>query len=186
MILTDRILFLTTEEKSRIIHAQGGCCIYCGLPFNVVVERHGSPIPYITLQIEFDHFTPVTYNEQQFRNVVASCHICNRIKSDQIFDDLLDAQAWILTKWIALGYRVYSAKGIDACWNCPILHNSGRYRLLFGDIIIPRHLYEAQTDEDNYEVWLPVFELVIRLMATTTTLTGGQEMLDFENLVYGD
>jgi len=69
--------------QKKIFHHQNNQCIYCG----VNLKRKG-------IKIEFDHFVPfVSSNNDEGQ--VASCRNCNRIKSDNWFNSILEAQAFI-------------------------------------------------------------------------------------------
>jgi hypothetical protein len=106
---------------------------YCGIPFGCFVDKPSSTLGYEELLPEFDHTIPVAWGERVFQNTVASCQLCNAIKGPNIFSSVLDAQVFIMKRWLAKGYKVDSSgNGAEPdCWECAVL-SYGPYRLLQG------------------------------------------------------
>lgn len=78
----------------RSIQAQGHQCAYCTLPFGSVITHHGKD--RITTAIA-DHWIPwanggLSTNE----NCVASCDVCNGVKSSDHYDSLQSASREIM------------------------------------------------------------------------------------------
>ena len=60
---------------------------------------------YIKLKIHYDHFVPWVYSgDNSGPNISASCHICNSLKSDNHFYDLISAKEYLNAKRIRRGY----------------------------------------------------------------------------------
>lgn len=121
------------ETKVSILIAQRGCCLYCFIPLDEVVYRYGEP-EYIRL--EWDHMVPYSYlRANPENNWAASCHICNGIKSDNIFDNMDECRIWIQERRECIGYGVpsppiqYSCKPpkrLSVCELCGKLFESRR------------------------------------------------------------
>ena len=87
------------KVRKEVLQKQENKCIYCdinlinGYIWNVKRSR------YQKVKIHFDHFISWNYsrnNEEQ--NIVASCDICNHIKYDKYFPDIISAREYILEK----------------------------------------------------------------------------------------
>lgn len=78
------------------VEAQNYLCAYCRLPFGTVVStRRGDTIQNLV----GDHWKPFSWREDgTLDNCVASCQICNGIKSDRLYDCLEDASREILAR----------------------------------------------------------------------------------------
>jgi hypothetical protein len=76
----------TKADKDRIINKQGNKCFYCDVTFGSIRFRRGLPF---TIKIEWDHKLPFAYSQNNHvDNFVASCHVCNGIKSDNLFQTI--------------------------------------------------------------------------------------------------
>ena len=54
-----------------------------------------------------DHFVPFSWSGSTVvANLVAACQICNHIKGDRMFEDLNEAQRWILATRSNRTYQV--------------------------------------------------------------------------------
>ena len=90
----------TQYEKQDILQAQDGCCFYCGLEFGEVVWDNRKKKAR-TLKINWDHFTPYAYGfNNKSSNFVASCNICNRLKSSKVFDTIDEAKEYMKKRWL--------------------------------------------------------------------------------------
>jgi len=90
--------------KKEILKLQEDRCIYCdkGLYSHVWSEKK---CKYIKIRIHFDHFVPWVYSQDSHKdNIYASCHICNLLKSDFHFHDLVSAREYINAKREKKGY----------------------------------------------------------------------------------
>jgi HNH endonuclease len=90
------------EEKYAILISQRGCCIYCGKPLDGSTYRKGK---IVELELQWDHAIPRALRiiDGEY-NIVASCNICNQIKSDLIFDTVREARDWISERRRQKGY----------------------------------------------------------------------------------
>ena len=80
--------------KDIILKEQNYKCIFCGCDLGGYVLKRGN---LIKLKTHFDHFIPWVYSRDNlYKNLNASCNICNQIKSDMCFDDLKQAAKYIL------------------------------------------------------------------------------------------
>lgn len=102
MGITDRNY--TPRAIFRQVEAQGHLCAYCLLPFGTITRHRGHNV---TQKPHGDHFVPHSYGQTtRLANLVAACQVCNWIKSDRMFEDLNEAQRWILRARESRTYRV--------------------------------------------------------------------------------
>lgn len=84
------------KDRKRIVASQGGRCIYCQERFGSLIwsEKRKKPSSVV---LQWDHFTPFSYSmNNQKGNFVAACGICNRIKSNNMFESIDEATKFIL------------------------------------------------------------------------------------------
>ena len=75
------------KTKRKILAFQNHQCVYCG-------RRLTGKTP-----IEWDHFFCFSYSaNNQDRNFVASCKLCNRFKAAMVFTTMLEAQIYVRNK----------------------------------------------------------------------------------------
>lgn len=61
------------------------------------------------LRLEVDHIVPTAWTGERLdrpENLVASCQVCNRLKSDKIFASVDDARRHLDRRWVQEGYVV--------------------------------------------------------------------------------
>ena len=94
---------LSRKAKDYILKLQDNRCIYCNTPFGFIRYRNGKKIK---LRIEFDHFVPYNYaRNSDTTNIVAACHVCNRLKSYKIFDTIEECQVYLKFMRQSKGYN---------------------------------------------------------------------------------
>jgi 5-methylcytosine-specific restriction endonuclease McrA len=77
-------------------------CAYCDRPFGSAVLVNGS---VVTLKPESDHFVPRAKRlNNSSSNIVAACHLCNKLKSSREFDSVEQTRAVISTAWGERGW----------------------------------------------------------------------------------
>ena len=78
------------EKQKEILAEQDNCCFYCGKKFGSFVWKiRGRKSRLVKIVLNWDHLIPFKYNQNNFAyNFVASCRICNSIKSDHIFKNI--------------------------------------------------------------------------------------------------
>lgn len=82
---------------------QNHCCFYCERRIGFIVWRKDK---HIKLKLHWDHFVPYSLTQDnRFNNFVASCHVCNGIKSNKIFMTTDEAKIYILERRKEKGYR---------------------------------------------------------------------------------
>lgn len=85
---------LGSTDKQVILENQNNKCIYCGEEFGNVVMVNGKTYPAYPV---WDHVIPFSMSfNNHANNYVASCQICNAIKTDKFFDSLEDASQFIM------------------------------------------------------------------------------------------
>jgi len=90
-------------EQKEILEKQGNLCFYCNKFFGTLVFRKNKPL---RLKINYDHMIPYSYLQaNKNTNFVASCHVCNGIKSDKIFATIEEARGFIEFRRIEKGYN---------------------------------------------------------------------------------
>ncbi len=76
----------TVSRQFKILESQNYQCFYCGS------DLHNECI-------EYDHIEPWVYDYNNKKdNLVASCKICNNIKSSKVFDDIEDIRNHIISQ----------------------------------------------------------------------------------------
>lgn len=92
----------TKNEKIKILEEQEHRCFYCGVLFDSIRYRNGIPV---TIKLEWDHKLPFIYSQNNdVYNFVASCSVCNGIKSSLLFQTVEEAQVYLADKRKSKGY----------------------------------------------------------------------------------
>lgn len=87
---------IPTKIKKQILEEQNNKCIYCGIELGESAWVRGK---LRRSKIHFDHFVSWNYSQDNSKyNLVASCDLCNLIKSDLYFVDVVSARQYILSK----------------------------------------------------------------------------------------
>lgn len=82
--------------KRQTLDAQGGRCIYCDGEFGSYVYIGIKPKK---LKINWDHFVAWSFDgNNEARNFVAACQVCNMIKGNKYFPDVVSAKEYICEK----------------------------------------------------------------------------------------
>jgi hypothetical protein len=90
----------TQYEKEAILESQEGKCFYCELEFGQVVWDNRKKKARV-LKINWDHFTPFAYSlNNNANNFVASCNICNSLKSSKVFETIDEARLYLRKRWL--------------------------------------------------------------------------------------
>ena len=90
------------REQRLILAEQNLRCYYCLERFGTLKFRVGTPI---ILSITWDHQVPYAFScNNESKNFVAACQVCNGIKSDHIFKELEEARSFIKNIRRAKGY----------------------------------------------------------------------------------
>lgn len=103
----ERRFQLPRTEKNKILNKQKHKCIYCE------VDLIGSWYMSDTMKrprkvtIHFDHFIPWCYSRTSLpEEFIVSCNYCNMLKGSKFFEDINEAQTYILKKRIQKGILV--------------------------------------------------------------------------------
>lgn len=95
---------IPAKLKREILEQQDNKCIFCDSSFGSLAWNDKRK-KYIKLKIHYDHFVPWVYSgDNSGPNISASCHICNSLKSDNHFYDLISAKEYLNAKRIRRGY----------------------------------------------------------------------------------
>lgn len=90
--------------KRQILITQDNKCIYCGEKFGDYVWN-SKKYKFVKLRIHFDHFIAWGYSRNnQKTNVVASCQVCNLLKTTNHYKSLTVARKAINEKRKEKGY----------------------------------------------------------------------------------
>ena len=93
------------SDKQRLIESQQGRCYYCERKFGYYFVRNNN-VRRSTIQI--DHYVPFSFNQSNNKeNYVASCSLCNSLKSNMVFPNIYDLRRHI--------YAATKKKGIEIC-----------------------------------------------------------------------
>lgn len=99
---SDKIRRIPEGLKKDILQDQEYSCFYCLVPFSFEVRRKGK---LVTRKIEFDHLVPFSYqNNNNRENLVASCDVCNRLKSSMCFQTTDEARVYLQSERESKGY----------------------------------------------------------------------------------
>jgi hypothetical protein len=89
---------LTDTKKFNLLAKQKGLCYYCSNEIGSMVWYRNKPI---LLRAHTEHVIPFSYcQHNNSKNLVISCHICNLLKSDKIFNSLADLLEHIQNTWL--------------------------------------------------------------------------------------
>lgn len=89
-------------RQKEAVHEQDYACFWCDHFFGLLVYRDGNPV---ALKIVWDHVVPVSKGGSNTDdNFVASCQICNGLKSSKVFPSIEAARKYLKNKWIEKGY----------------------------------------------------------------------------------
>ncbi len=90
------------HKRKAQLAAQGDGCFYCERRFGSYVFR-GTDVR--KLAVCWDHIVPYSYSQDNRDvNFVASCDVCNGIKSSRMFRSVNDAKTEIALRWSDLGW----------------------------------------------------------------------------------
>jgi hypothetical protein len=85
----------TREVQRAILEHQGDRCFYCGSAFGDSAHREGRSEPRRLTPV-WDHVEPFAWQaNNQPLNFVASCSVCNGIKSNLMFESKEDARLYV-------------------------------------------------------------------------------------------
>lgn len=98
----DKRIVLSERDKELILSEQNYSCYWCDIPFNFTAKRKGK---VIKREITFDHVIPFSFGQNNHKyNFVASCHVCNGIKSNLMFDTEDALKIYIADRRRSKGY----------------------------------------------------------------------------------
>ena len=100
------------KVRRQVLEDQEHACFYCGILFGDYYwsEKAGK---VVRANACFDHFIPWVYcRSSTAENVVASCQICNGIKSSKVFDDKEQAVRYVRDRRQTRGYEPYYDQGV--------------------------------------------------------------------------
>lgn len=81
---------------------QNNACAYCGSCFDGCVLRKGKPVK---VKLCWDHIVPYAYSQNNNEyNFLASCSVCNLIKSSKMFQTIEEVQIYVSIKRNQKGY----------------------------------------------------------------------------------
>ena len=85
--------------KQSVLKKQQNKCYWCGREFGMWYTRP-SRNTMKQLSVAWDHRLPYNYLQRNpDDNWVASCHICNGMKSDMVFDDPEECRNYLKKRW---------------------------------------------------------------------------------------
>lgn len=88
---------LSELQKETINEKQDFKCYYCN---NLLGYYYIRKEKVLKSSIHYDHIEPFCHSHNnKIYNFVASCNICNHIKSDKIFDNMDDLMNYITNKY---------------------------------------------------------------------------------------
>ena len=100
-IVSNRIK-LARKASDKILEHQKYKCAWCGFDFFSVIENQYGEDFYLVPC--FDHIVPFSYAGDLSNNWVASCQICNMLKSNNYFDSYNEAYQIINERRLQHGF----------------------------------------------------------------------------------
>lgn len=98
-----RAVYIPDYVKQAKIREQNNCCVYCERLFGSPI-RHSRNIEILEPQAE--HFTPRSASGRNVdSNLNYACHVCNRLKSDYLFENVAEVKAWLTQEWAHKDYE---------------------------------------------------------------------------------
>lgn len=83
---------------------QRGICYWCEFGFEQDVFRLGM---LVRRKVNFDHWIPVSFSgDIHACNIVASCSICNSLKSNLLFANEYECRKYIRIQWRAKKFTI--------------------------------------------------------------------------------
>ena len=94
---------ISNAQRNMIVLSQDNRCLYCLYKFDWMVKntRTGKKIK---LRVEIDHFIPWSHLQTNKGEMIASCQICNRYKSDKTYDSIDSARVAIRNRRAQRGW----------------------------------------------------------------------------------
>ena len=93
------------RQRREILVKQRGKCFYCRGNFGDWYEHKGRPM---LLKPVWDHLLPWCYSgNNEAGNFVASCRVCNGLKSGKVFDSIYEAKIYVQAQRVRKGYPVF-------------------------------------------------------------------------------
>jgi len=90
---------LSKSMRIKILDRQDYKCVYCGISLREYRIFDARKDRFVRLRIHMDHFVPWAYSQDTRQDTMyASCNLCNMIKHDMVFKDLISAREFILRK----------------------------------------------------------------------------------------
>lgn len=94
-------------DQRACLEEQDHRCAYCGRRFGTLMVRKRRTM---RLRLEWDHVVPFSFSQNNnARNFVAACHVCNRLKADKLFASFEEARLHVHIQAKAKGYEELSA-----------------------------------------------------------------------------
>lgn len=89
----------SSDEKLRILAEQNHRCFWCEGDFGSLAQRVGKSIRIVKLMPCWDHVQPFAWSANNSPlNFVASCSICNGIKSSKMYPTIEDTRRYIIER----------------------------------------------------------------------------------------
>jgi hypothetical protein len=98
---TDRIQF-SLAQRTELVNRQNKICFWCKVEFDKDEYRHGK---LVNKTIHIEHIEPFIYSfDNSPDNFVASCSICNSLKSCLMFQTIHECREYIKTQRALKGF----------------------------------------------------------------------------------
>ncbi len=82
------------EIQRRLLLNQNNQCKYCGIKFGELYFKGNKTR---ISRLHWDHLVPFVYlQENPYNNWVASCNVCNEIKSSKMFDTIQEVRDYVI------------------------------------------------------------------------------------------
>lgn len=95
----------TRAKQSELLDRQSGRCFYCLCKLNEWMTIQGKPV---FTGLHWDHIIPWAFcQKNEDGNFVASCRLCNVIKSDKVFEQIYEARYYVQRERLQRGLPVF-------------------------------------------------------------------------------
>lgn len=93
------------KEQDLLYVLQNSRCLYCDRKIGTMYECNGK---VMFTREAWDHYIPFSFSfDNRKTNFVLSCHICNGIKSNKMFDTLEEVKNYVEYRRKKKGYTYY-------------------------------------------------------------------------------
>ena len=107
---------LSLKAKRDVLEKQKNRCLYCGYEFKDILWNNHR-YKFYTVEVRWDHFSPFSYSyNNKHNNFVASCQICNKIKTNLMFETVEEVRDYVKYRRAKRGYENKDSSEMLELW----------------------------------------------------------------------